>query len=89
MYPRLESLARDAREEQAGSDLFMNQILPFAKISWGAYVGPGMERSISFLPQPRGPHFRPQLVMLLILGTPKKVPFILGNPKPSTLYIPI
>ena len=30
----------------------------------------------------RGPQYRPQNATVLIIGTPNKVPLILGNPKP-------
>ena len=39
-------------------------------------------------PKMRGPQYRPQDAIVLILGTPEKVPVILGNPKPETLYTP-
>ena len=31
--------------------------------------------------QNRGPQFRPQNTIVLIIGTPKMVPLILGNPQ--------
>ena len=31
--------------------------------------------------QKRGPQYRPQNTIILIIGTPKKVPLILGNPQ--------
>ena len=32
-------------------------------------------------PKIRGPQYRPQDIIILIMGTPKKVLLILGNPK--------
>ena len=32
------------------------------------------------VPKIRGPQYRPQNTIILIMGTPKKVPLILGNP---------
>ena len=31
-------------------------------------------------PKIRGPQYRPQNTIVLIMGTPKRVPLILGNP---------
>ena len=33
-------------------------------------------------PKIGGPHYRPQNIMIPIMGTPKKGPIILGHPKP-------
>ena len=35
---------------------------------------------ILYLPYMRGPQYRPQYTIVLIVGTPKKVSLILGNP---------
>ena len=37
-------------------------------------------RTTWYFPKIRGPQYRPQYIIVLIIGTPKKVPLILGNP---------
>ena len=37
--------------------------------------------------QNRAPQYRPQNIIILIIGTPKKVPLILGNPHMESLNI--
>ena len=39
-----------------------------------------MEATIWLFPKIRGPQYRPQNIIVLIIGTPKRVPLILGNP---------
>ena len=43
-------------------------------------MGTGMAVGIWQFPKIGGPQYRPQNTIILIIGTPKKVPLILGNP---------
>ena len=46
----------------------------------GVPVRDFIQRFIWYFPKIRGPQYRPQNTIILNIGTPKKVPLILGNP---------